>query len=248
MVHETLTTRLLAAKDFIEVAAAVCAVGRHQLGLHQVVVTLQALDGRPVLIVDNVPKASDALRLQWAAELWRLDPFLQHVRTYHAPAGDELMSTDEVDKLSRDVGYRGDYVHMLLLPILQPGELLGTIRCGHLQPFTPELRRDLTTLSSHVSVRLAQLGITTLPDPFLTKLTPRQRDVARLCARGCTNADIGQALDLSENTVKKHLKDIFDMLEVTNRTELATKLPNAPQHDVPVGVTRRGELWITRAP
>ncbi|HEY5922829.1 MAG TPA: helix-turn-helix transcriptional regulator, partial [Kofleriaceae bacterium] len=190
---------------------------------------------------------TDELRLAWMTELWRLDPFLPVVRSSHAPVGNEHLPVDETNKLSRDIGYKGDYCHMLLLPILQTGELLGSIRCGHLEPFTPELRRDLTTLSSHVSVHLAQLGITTLPDPLLEQLTPRQRDVACLAARGHTNCEIGVALRLSENTIKKHLKDIFDLLEIANRTELAARLSTAPQHHVPAGITRRGDIWITRA-
>lgn len=248
MVHQTLTTRLLAAKDFIDVASVVCAVGRHELGIHQTVVTLQALDGRPLLVVDDLPTVTDDLRMAWMVDLWRQDPFLPWIRENHAPVGHELYSLEVVDQLTRDLGYRGDTCHMLLLPILQPGELLGTIRCGTLGGFSPELRRDLTSLSSHVSVRLAQLGITTLPHPVLARLTPRQRDVAQLAARGHTNADIGTALALSENTVKKHLKDIFDLLEIANRTELAARLSTGPQHNVPVGVTRRADIWITRAP
>lgn len=248
MVHESLTTRLLGAKDFIEVAIEVCAVTRHQLGLHQTVVTLQALDGRPLLMVDDVPGVDDDQRMAWATELWRRDPYHEAMREHHAPVGDELMSTPDTDKWTRDLGYKGEYVHMLMLPILQPGELLGYIRCGHREGFTAELRRDLTTLSGHVSVRLAQLGVSTLPDPLLERLTPRQRDVARLVARGHTNSDIGHQLDLSENTVKKHLKDIFDLLQIANRTELAAKLQTGPRHDVPVGVTRRGDIAITRTP
>jgi DNA-binding CsgD family transcriptional regulator len=249
MVHESLTTRLLAAKDFIEVAMEVCAVARHQLGIHQTVVMLQALDGRPLLMVDDVPRVTDEQRVMWATELWRRDPHHEAMREHHAPVGEELMSTPDVDRWAREeLGYQGDYVHMLLLPLLQPGELLGYIRCGHREGFTPELRRDLTTLSGHVSVRLAQLGVSTLPDPLLERLTPRQRDVARLVARGHTNSDIGHQLDLSENTVKKHLKDIFDLLAIANRTELAAKLQVGPRHDVPVGVSRRGDIAITRTP
>ena len=248
MVHTTLTTRLLTAKDFVEVAAVVCAVGRHDLGLHQTVVTLQALDGRPLLMVDDIEKITDEQRIAWMVDLWQRDPFMPVVQEIHAPVGHELMSYADVDKLAREIGYRGDTCHMLLLPILQPGELLGTIRCGHLDAFTAELRRDLTMLSAHVSVRLAQLGVSTVPDPLLTKLTPRQRDVALLAARGYTNADIGLSLELSENTVKKHLKDIFDLVEIANRTELAAKLSTGPLHQVPPGVSRRGDMWVTRAP
>jgi DNA-binding NarL/FixJ family response regulator len=54
-----------------------------------------------------------------------------------------------------------------------------------------------------------------------TLLTPRQLEVATFTARGLTNREIARVLDLSENTVKKHLKDVFATLEITNRTELA---------------------------
>jgi DNA-binding CsgD family transcriptional regulator len=248
MAHESLTARLLAANDFIEVAAAVCSVLEQDYAMHQSIVTLQALDGVPLLCVDDMPTMTDDLRMLYMVELWRHDPLHQAMRTHHAPVGEEIMDVDEIDTHARELGYRGVKAHMLLLPILQTGQLLGTIRCGLLRPFSAELRRNLTTLSSHVSVRMAQLGITTVPDPLLAKLTPRQQDVAQLAARGCTNADIGIALALSENTVKKHLKDIFDLLEIANRTELAARLSTGPQHHVPVGVTRRGNIWITRGP
>ena len=247
MVHEKLTGRLLAARDFIEVAEAVCELGRTELGLTQSIVTLQARDGRPLITVDDCVTVTDEQRIAWFMGAWRRDPLLAAMREHQAPAGEELIGTQAVHRVTQELGYRGEYLHMLLLPILQPGELLGSIRCGHATEFSPKLRRDLTMVSSHVSVRLAQLGITTLPNPLLARLTPRQSDVAQLVARGFTNAEIGEQLQLSENTVKKHLKDIFELLEIANRTELAAQLSLGPVHDVPAGVTRRGKLWITRA-
>lgn len=51
------------------------------------------------------------------------------------------------------------------------------------------------------------------------RLTSRQREVlAQLCL-GKSNKEIGRALQLSENTVRIHLADIFRTLEVTSRTE-----------------------------
>lgn len=58
-----------------------------------------------------------------------------------------------------------------------------------------------------------------------TALTPRQADVAALAARGATNPQIAQQLGVSENTVKTHLKDVFDRLGVTSRAELDDVLP-----------------------
>jgi DNA-binding NarL/FixJ family response regulator len=58
----------------------------------------------------------------------------------------------------------------------------------------------------------------------MRELTPRQRQVAELVALGYTNAQVAAALEVSPNTVKKHLKDIFALLEVANRTEMAAVL------------------------
>ena len=38
-------------------------------------------------------------------------------------------------------------------------------------------------------------------------------------SRGLPNSEIGTALNVSENTVRFHLKNIYDKLSVSNRTE-----------------------------
>ncbi|MDX1560347.1 MAG: response regulator transcription factor [Marinobacter sp.] len=50
-------------------------------------------------------------------------------------------------------------------------------------------------------------------------LTPRQMDVLLLLAQGFPNKRICQSLNLTEHTVKTHLKAIFTQLGVHNRTE-----------------------------
>lgn len=54
-------------------------------------------------------------------------------------------------------------------------------------------------------------------------LTDREEAVLALIAEGKSNAQIGVALSLSENTVKFHLKNLFAKMGVTNRTEAAAK-------------------------
>lgn len=50
-------------------------------------------------------------------------------------------------------------------------------------------------------------------------LTPRQLEVLRLLASGLPNKRICLELGLTEHTVKSHLKAIFGILQVHNRTE-----------------------------
>ncbi|MGW0660550.1 helix-turn-helix transcriptional regulator [Streptodolium elevatio] len=52
-------------------------------------------------------------------------------------------------------------------------------------------------------------------------LTPMQLNVARLAARGFSNADIATELFIARGTVKSHLAHVFAKLGVGNRTELA---------------------------
>jgi two-component system nitrate/nitrite response regulator NarL len=54
-------------------------------------------------------------------------------------------------------------------------------------------------------------------------LTPRELDLLRLVANGMSNKAIGQALSISENTVKYHLKSILQKLAAENRTEAVTE-------------------------
>ncbi|HKJ77386.1 MAG TPA: response regulator transcription factor, partial [Gammaproteobacteria bacterium] len=50
-------------------------------------------------------------------------------------------------------------------------------------------------------------------------LTPRQQEVLRLLARGHSNRGIGEALDLSPETVKVHVRALYRTLGVQNRTQ-----------------------------
>ena len=54
-----------------------------------------------------------------------------------------------------------------------------------------------------------------------TQLTSRERDVLRAVTEGATSREIGQRLEISENTVNFHLKNMFRKLELRNRVQLA---------------------------
>ncbi|MEM6336033.1 MAG: response regulator transcription factor [Bacteroidota bacterium] len=50
-------------------------------------------------------------------------------------------------------------------------------------------------------------------DPDIALLSERERDVIALLAHGMTNAEIGEQLFISENTVKTHVNRIYDKLD-----------------------------------
>ena len=55
-------------------------------------------------------------------------------------------------------------------------------------------------------------------------LTPAELDLVRLVAEGHTNAEIGQRLFISVNTVKKHLSRVYAKVDVDGRAELAAQV------------------------
>ncbi len=69
---------------------------------------------------------------------------------------------------------------------------------------------------------LRELTAQTAPPPRKTYgLTSRELEVVTLITEGCTNRDIATAFGISEETVKRHLTNIFNKLGVGNRLELA---------------------------
>jgi DNA-binding NarL/FixJ family response regulator len=61
-----------------------------------------------------------------------------------------------------------------------------------------------------------------LPDQkLLSELSDREREILRLLARGFNNAEIAQALFLTDGTVKNYVSTILSKLGVTDRTQAA---------------------------
>jgi DNA-binding CsgD family transcriptional regulator len=55
-------------------------------------------------------------------------------------------------------------------------------------------------------------------------VTPREREVATLLARGLSNPEIAAALVLSPHTVQDHVKSLFEKLNVSSRQELVARV------------------------
>jgi DNA-binding NarL/FixJ family response regulator len=69
---------------------------------------------------------------------------------------------------------------------------------------------------------LQELAAETAPGAKKTfGLTPRELEITALVADGCTNKEIASICKISDETVKHHLKRIFDKTGVSSRLELA---------------------------
>ena len=77
-------------------------------------------------------------------------------------------------------------------------------------------------------------------------LTLRESEVALFLAQGLRNRDIASALWVSENTVKTHLKSIFQKTAVRSRAEAIVRIsrdasfsPKTPDHRSAVDAMKR---------
>lgn len=115
---------------------------------------------------------------------------------------------------------------LLIVIVLLAGVLLAF--AGILRRSAPNRRFDRTSptpATSHSAEPPAQVA-----ESILQRLTPRERDVALLAARGLRNRQIAAELGLSVNTISNHLKRVYAKLGVRSRAELSWRLQYLDLH------------------
>lgn len=63
------------------------------------------------------------------------------------------------------------------------------------------------------------LDIRSLQQDPIEQLSPRERTLLEALSRGLTNRELAREFDISANTVKFHLSNLFEKLSVKNRTQ-----------------------------
>ena len=83
---------------------------------------------------------------------------------------------------------------------------------GHsMEPFIANLAGENSAITPPPSTQHSQL------------LTTRETELLQLLAQGFSNKEIAEQIFVSENTVKKHLANIYRKLEVSRRTQAVNK-------------------------
>lgn len=130
-------------------------------------------------------------------------------------------------ELIRELPGDGGGPHTLVLTVDADDALISeAIRGGAVGYVTKDLDPDALVRA----VRKATAGDGPAPARHATRspagsyevrLSPRERDVLELVARGHSNHEIGEALAIGERTVASHLASIYRKLQVPNRVMAA---------------------------
>ena len=108
-----------------------------------------------------------------------------------------------------------------LLPTAGPGRYVRlTLTRGPGPDFSERDRAVLTLLGPHLDQAYLDAERRRHPVP---RLTPRQTGLLHLVAAGHTNTQIARRLGISEGTVRTHLENIYEKLQVTCRTAAVTR-------------------------
>ena len=166
----------------------------------------EALDGRSPVLVLDVPTPVPELR--WVtAWLPRLRPIVLGVRDEA-----EIISYAEAGA----VGYLpcdGTIADLVgLIEAVARGELLCSPRVAH------ALIRQVATLAAHRAPAVLP------PNPGsrrLNGLTEREQEIVRLMAAGLSNREIAGRLFIAVATVKNHVHNVLDKLDVRSRADAA---------------------------
>ena len=108
------------------------------------------------------------------------------------------------------------------------GYLLKSLDAGQFFELLSDLERGEVALSNGMAARVLeefarQAGraepATEVGEEDTPGLTPRQREVLTLVARGLKYKEVGAALCLSESTIKYHMGEILERLHLRNRAQ-----------------------------
>jgi DNA-binding NarL/FixJ family response regulator len=125
---------------------------------------------------------------------------------------------------------RGDQVRVLILTAFADGESIQSALQAGADGFALKTESPTQTIDAIRQVAQGRLVFPRAARRWMShrqpeavgsapRLSPREQEVLSHLAQGLPNSQIGVALKVSENTVRFHLRNIYEKLQVSNRTE-----------------------------
>ena len=151
------------------------------------------------------------------------NPVARYLAERHAPVHEAMVTSPKTWAI---ICPRPDHWHVMAGPIINRGKLVGAVGCTReksMPAFDAENLADLSAVCLHLSVWTATATQPHYGDR-ISLLTTRELEIAELVALGKTNAEIGDKLWITKNSVKQALKRMFRKLEVSSRAEMVAQL------------------------
>ncbi len=127
-----------------------------------------------------------------------------------------ILTMHREDRYIHDAIQAGAYGY--LLKTVEAQELFAAIRIVH---HGEALLDPATTLQLLNTIRSGNNNASAVEQNPTEGLTEGEKDVLRLVAQGLDNSEIATQLHLAKNTVANRLRDIYQKIYVTNRTQAA---------------------------
>lgn len=175
-----------------------------------------------VRVVGEAATGEDAVRLagQQAPDLVLMDismpgggglPAVEAIRRRHPGMAVVMLTASDLDE------------HLYAAMRLGvAGYLLKSLDADELFELIAGVARGEAALTRAMAARVLKNAARPAAGPVLCDvLTDREMDVLRLVAQGATNPVIAEALCITVNTVKVHLRNILEKLCLENRTQVA---------------------------
>jgi DNA-binding NarL/FixJ family response regulator len=86
------------------------------------------------------------------------------------------------------------------------------------------------TIDSELFRKTVTHRTTDLTHDSLRTITERERQIMQLIVRGWSNQQIGQNLGVTERTVRFHVRNIYDKLNLSSRAEVIVWMMKSEQH------------------
>lgn len=121
-----------------------------------------------------------------------------------------LIKKRSIERVARDPSQRNSVYR-----VFSPDEVFARRRAVGMAPYPDEVRGyESNRAFGQIIQRVVERS----------DLSRREALVVLRCVEGLSNAEIGARLQISEQTVKSHLRQIFDKFGVKRRTELVSRL------------------------
>ncbi len=200
----------------------VLLVDDHKLFRQGTAAALTTLGG-----IEVVGEAEDGLTAVEMARSLRPDVVLMDLSL---PGIDGIEATGRMTREAPDcrvvvLTYHDDETRMMsALRAGARGYLLKTVAPEELWAHVRAAAAGETPISGSLTLRLInaleQRHLLPSDEAEGVALTPRERELVNLVARGHTNREIGRTLYMSESTVKLHLRNLLRKLHLHSRAEL----------------------------